>query len=81
MAAGIVLGQQKHADAESLLKEDYDGMKQRKEMIPTAGQPRLTEAPKRLVQFYEATGNASEAERWRQELAARKATEKEAKKG
>jgi hypothetical protein len=34
------------------------------------GQPRLTEALERLVQLYEATGQAEQAARWRKELAA-----------
>jgi hypothetical protein len=34
----------------------------------------------RLVQLYAATGNTAEAERWRKELAARTAAQKEPKK-
>jgi hypothetical protein len=63
-----------------LLKEGYEGMKQREQTMPVAAKVRLTEALERLVQLYDATGNAAEAERWRKELAARKAAEKEPKK-
>ncbi len=74
-----LLGQKRFADAEPLLKAGYEGMKQREKTIPPAAKPRLAEALERLVQLYEATGNAVEAERWRKELAARKAAEKEPK--
>jgi hypothetical protein len=45
-------------------------MKQRQAQIPPHAQPRLTEALQRLVQLYEATGQAEQAARWRKELAA-----------
>jgi hypothetical protein len=48
--------------------------------MPPAAKVRLMEALERLVQLYDATGNAAEAERWRKELAARKAAEKEPKR-
>jgi len=40
----------------------------------------LSEALERLVQLYDATGNAAEADRYRKELAARQAPQKEPKK-
>jgi hypothetical protein len=55
-------------------------MKQREKTMPPEAKVRLTEALERLVQLYDATGNADDAERWRKELAARKAAEKEPKK-
>jgi eukaryotic-like serine/threonine-protein kinase len=76
MLGGSLLGQKKYAEAEPLLKEGYEGMKQRAKTIPAADLPRLTEALERLVQFHDATGNATEADRWRKELAALKADEK-----
>ena len=48
-------------------------MKQRERTMPPHALPRLAEALERLVQLYDATGNAAEAERCRKELAARKA--------
>ena len=54
-----------------MFKEGYEGMEQREKTMPAAAKVRLTEALERL-----ATGNAAEAERWRKELAARKAAEK-----
>jgi hypothetical protein len=69
-------GQKKYADAEPLLKEGYEGMKHRKKTMPADATRHLAEALTRLVQFYDATGNAAEADRWRKELAARNAAEK-----
>jgi len=48
--------------------------------MPPEAKARLTGALERLVQLYDTTGNAAEGERWRQELAERKAAEKEPKK-
>jgi hypothetical protein len=55
-------------------------MKQREKTMPPQAMPRLAEALERLVQLYDATGNAAEADRYRKELAARKAAQKESKK-
>jgi len=51
-------------------------MMQRERTTPAEAKVRLTEALERLVQLYDA----AEAERWRKELAAREAAEKEPKK-
>jgi hypothetical protein len=78
-----LLGQKKYKDAGPLLKEGYEGMKQREKAM---GEDKMSliEALEWLVQFYEAADNparnAAEAERWRKELAGRKAAEKEPKK-
>ena len=80
MLGGSLLGQKKYKDAEPLLKEGYEGMKQREKTMSPAAKVRLTEALERLVHLSNATGNAGEAERWRKELAARKAAQKEPKK-
>jgi serine/threonine protein kinase len=72
MLGGSLLGQKKYADGEPLLKAAYEGMKARAKTIPPQDKMRLTEAAERLVQLFEATGNAAEAERWRKELAAPK---------
>ena len=75
-----LLGQMKYKDAEPLLKEGYEGMKQREKTMPPEAKARLTEALERLVQLYAATGNAAEADLYRKELAARTAAEKTPKK-
>ena len=76
MLGAALLGQQKYAEAEPLLVQGYEGMKQRAAKNPANGEVRLTDALERLVQLYDATRNTAEAERWRKELAARKAAEK-----
>ena len=73
MLGGALLGQKKYAEAEPLLLKGYEGMKAREKTIPPQGKVRLTEAAERLVQLYEATGNAADAERWRKELEAARA--------
>ncbi len=80
MLGGALLGQKKYQEAEPLLKEGYEGMKTREKSIPAASKVYLTEAVARLVQFYDATGNKTEADRYRKELAARKAAEKSPEK-
>ena len=76
MLGNSLLGQKKYEDAEALLKEGYEGMKAREKTIPPQGQACLTEALEGLVQLYVVTSNTEEAERWRKELAGRKAPEK-----
>jgi hypothetical protein len=80
MLGASLLRQKKYKEAEPLLLEGYEGMKQREKTIPPQGKARLIEAAERLVELYEATGNAAEAERWHKELAQRKAAEKSHKK-
>jgi hypothetical protein len=48
--------------------------------MPPQAAPRLTDALDCLVRLYEATDNAAEADRYRKELAERKAAEKTQKK-
>ena len=76
-----LLAQKKNAEAAPLIEEGYKEIKKR-ETTFDAYQRRMgvTQALERLVQLYDATGNAAEAERWRKELAARKAAQKEPKK-
>ncbi len=61
-----------YADAETLLVQGYEGLKQRAEQIPVEGKIRLVEALERLVQFYEAAEKPDEAAKWRGELEATK---------
>jgi hypothetical protein len=65
MLGGSLLGQKKYVDAESLLLEGYQGMKQREAQIPKAGQARLREAVDRLIELYDGWGKKDEAARWR----------------
>ena len=73
MLGGALLGQQKYAEAEPLLLQGYDGLKQRQDKIPPAGHVRLTEAMERLVRLYDAWGKKDQADRWRKELEAARA--------
>jgi serine/threonine protein kinase/lipopolysaccharide biosynthesis regulator YciM len=68
LLGGALSGQEKHAEAEPLLLQGYEGMKQRRGKIPPPLKKNLTEAVERLVALYEATGNKGEAARWRKEL-------------
>jgi hypothetical protein len=62
-------GQTLDAAAEPLLKDGYQGMKERDDKIPAVvRQLGLTEALARLVALYEATGKREEAARWRKQL-------------
>jgi len=70
MLGGILLAQNKLADAEPLLLAGYRGMKAREANIPPSGAMRIPESLERLVRLYEATGNATEAAAWRSELEA-----------
>jgi hypothetical protein len=80
LLGGALLGQKKVAEAEPLLKQGYDGMKERAARIPPQAKARLTEALERLVQLYEATSRQDEAARWRKELQAARASAKGAGK-
>jgi eukaryotic-like serine/threonine-protein kinase len=73
LLGGALLGQKKFAEAEPLLVQGYEGMKQREKTIPAQGKIRLTEALQRLVHLYEALGKKDEAARWRKELDTTKA--------
>jgi tetratricopeptide (TPR) repeat protein/tRNA A-37 threonylcarbamoyl transferase component Bud32 len=68
LLGAALLGQTKHAEAERLLLEGYEGMLQRRAQIPPNGQARLDEARARLVELYEATGQKEKAAEWRQKL-------------
>jgi serine/threonine protein kinase/tetratricopeptide (TPR) repeat protein len=73
MLGAALLGQKKYADAEPLLLKGYEGLKKRERTIPPLVRTlRLTEAIERLVQLYEATGKADEADKWRKRLPVRK---------
>jgi len=77
MLGGALLGEKKYADAEPLLVAGYQGMKEREAKIPPREKPRLTEALEHLIQLYEATNKPGEAAKWRKELEARNAAERQ----
>jgi len=73
---GALLGQKKYADAEPLLLAGFEGMKRHEVRIPPKELVRLTEAVKRLVQLYEATGRMDETAKWRKTLESIKSAKK-----
>jgi hypothetical protein len=72
MLGQALLGQQRYGDAELLLEQGYEGMKQRADKISPAHRSRLTEALERLVHLYDAWNRPVQAARWRKELEAHK---------
>ena len=69
LLGAALLGQQQYADAEPLLLQGYEGMKERESRIFAADKLRLTEALDWIVQFYETTGDFDQADYWRDEMA------------
>lgn len=69
----VLLGQDKFAEAELLLREGYQGIKERQAAIPPHSKIRIPEALDRLVRLYEAMGNQPEAATWRSKLEAARA--------
>ena len=67
-----LLIQKKYAEAEPLLVQGYEGMKQREAKMPAQSRQFLTEAVERLVQLYEATGQNAKAAEWRKKREERK---------
>jgi tetratricopeptide (TPR) repeat protein len=68
LLGGSLGGQQKYAEAEPLLQQGYQGMKDREAKIPFPYKIRLTEALERLVELYDAWGKPEQAKVWRHEL-------------
>jgi tetratricopeptide (TPR) repeat protein len=70
---GCLLGQKKYDEAEPLLLAGYERMKRREDTAPrSVPQSRLSEAIGRLVQLYEAKGDAARTDEWRRKLPAKK---------
>jgi eukaryotic-like serine/threonine-protein kinase len=57
-------GQKRHAEAERLLIDGYEGMKARAARIPGPHRGRLPQAAARIVPFYEAWGNMDKVAEW-----------------
>jgi serine/threonine protein kinase len=76
LLGATLVGQKKYADAEPLLTQAYEGMKQRKAEIPLNARKCLTYAAKQLVQLYEAWGKPEKAAEWRKELEAERDRQK-----
>jgi Tfp pilus assembly protein PilF len=68
LLGGSLLGQQKYAEAEPLLRRGYEGLKARERIIPADDRMCLTEALERLVQLYAAWDKKAEAAKWHRKL-------------
>jgi hypothetical protein len=65
LLGGSLLGQSKYDQAEPLLVDGYEGMKQREAKIPPIERSYLLEALDRLIDFYDATAKPDDAAKWR----------------
>ena len=65
LLGGALVGLGKYSEAESLLLNGYQGMKQRETKISPHNRFRLTDALERLVQLYEAWAMKVQADEWR----------------
>jgi len=63
-----LLGQSKFSEAEPLLLAGYEGMKKLEGTITPDDKPCLKEALRRVVNFYEATGEPERAADWKKRL-------------
>jgi serine/threonine protein kinase/DNA-binding SARP family transcriptional activator len=68
LLGGALLALKKPAEAEPLLLQGYEGLKQREGKISAANRMRVTEALERLVQLYDGWGKKDQATEWRQKL-------------
>lgn len=69
MPGGALLGQEKYAEAEPLLRAGYDGMKGQADKIPPQAKNRLGEAVDRLIELAEATNKPDDMKMWKDERA------------
>ena len=60
-----LIGQKKFAEAEPVLLSVYKGIEARASTIGPAHKIRMAKAAERLVELYDATGNALQSDRWR----------------
>jgi tetratricopeptide (TPR) repeat protein len=79
LLGGVMLAQQKYAEAEPLLLQGYEGMNQR--APGSVRRVRLPEVGERVVRFYEATNQPEKARIWREKLQQAKKEHDQARKG
>jgi tetratricopeptide (TPR) repeat protein len=68
LLGGALLGQKRYAEAESLLLQGYQGMKQGEATMTAQWRFRLTEAGERLVRYYEETDHPEKAREWQKKV-------------
>jgi serine/threonine protein kinase/Tfp pilus assembly protein PilF len=66
LLGGAQVSQAKYKDAEPLLLEGYQGMKEREAKIPAPQRRRLADTLVQIVQLYDAWGKSDQAALWRQ---------------
>jgi serine/threonine protein kinase/tetratricopeptide (TPR) repeat protein len=64
----ILVAQKKYEEAEPLLLQGYEGMKQREFILPASEKLRLPELIERVCRYYELTMQAEKARVWREKL-------------
>jgi tetratricopeptide (TPR) repeat protein len=64
-----LLGQRRYAEAEPLLLQGYEGLKQRENSIPPPYKERLPKAADQLIDLYAALGKSKDVAVWRAERA------------
>jgi urease accessory protein UreF len=73
MLGGSLAGQQKYAEAESLLLSGYRGLIQRENTVPRENRSEILQAGERIVQLYQDLGKPEKAAEWQAKLDKRKA--------
>jgi eukaryotic-like serine/threonine-protein kinase len=76
LVGAALLGQKKYADAEPLLLQSCEGMKECAAKIPADARIQLIQALERPGQLYEAWGMPEKAAEWQKKLAAEKTKQK-----
>jgi hypothetical protein len=78
LVGAALAGQKKYAEAEPLLVQGYEGLKEREARIPFLWRKkRPAEAGARIVNLYNAWGKTDKADEWRKRLNAEKANSQE----
>jgi hypothetical protein len=68
LLGGALAGQGRYGEAEPLVVEGYEGLKDRAAKVPRTAPPFLSEAAGRVVRLYEAWGKPEQAAAWKARL-------------
>jgi eukaryotic-like serine/threonine-protein kinase len=68
MLGASLVGQKKYAEAEALIVSGYEGILQRRELIPAQNRIALDEARQRVVRLYQDWGKPEKAVEWQDKL-------------
>jgi eukaryotic-like serine/threonine-protein kinase len=61
---GCLVGEKKYAEAESVLRSAYEGLKASEKTLPASLRVRLKDSILRLIRLYEAWGKKDEVRKW-----------------